>query len=313
LNQEILKENYEKKTFEQILIFVNSKKRKQLIMSDKKLDKSLISKLNVECIFGNWTERLDEIQELFESAEPFKNVVIDNFLNHEYAEQLYHLFPTNFENWYHYENPIEVKFTYDKINSLADPLKHYFYYLSSPYFISLMSKISGIEDLEYDEYLHGAGLHAHPRDGRLQVHLDYEEHPISGKERRLNIILFMSKDWKEEWNGHTELWNNELTNYVRKIPIKFNRAIIFKTNDLSFHGVSEKIQCPEGTFRKSLAYYFVSPMGNVKKKYRNKATFYQTKNLPYDENFQKLCNIRSERRITNEDVKEYFPEWKKEL
>ena len=50
---------------------------------------------------------------------------------------------------------------------------------------------SALSNLEYDKYLHGAGLHKHPKYGRLNIHLDYEKHPISGKERRLNIILFI--------------------------------------------------------------------------------------------------------------------------
>jgi hypothetical protein len=227
-------------------------------------------------IFGSWVTRLSEIQSEFKSAKPFESVVIDDFLNDDYAEDLYRLFPENFNGWYAYENPVEVKYAFDDINRLESPLKDYFYHLSSPSIISLFSSISGIKDLEFDPYLHGAGLHSHPQHGRLQIHLDYEKHPYSGKERRLNIILFLTKDWKEEWNGHNELWGTDLKKCVRKTTVKFNRAIIFKTNDISFHGLPEKIQCPPHVFRKSLAYYYVSPIElingeeNIKKNYRKK-------------------------------------------
>ena len=83
---------------------------------------------------------------------------------------------------------------FDNINYLPNQLKNYYYYLSTPEIINILREITNINNLEYDEYLHGAGLHLHPKYGRLNIHLDYEKHPYSGKERRLNIILFMSKE-----------------------------------------------------------------------------------------------------------------------
>ena len=291
-----------------------------------KIDPPYLENLNGKgspCIFGSWVKRLSKIRSEFKSAEPFESVVIDNFLNKEYAEQLYKVFPENFNDWYVYENPIEVKYAFDDINRLESPLRDYFYYLSTPDIVSLFSYISGIKELEYDEYLHGAGLHSHPRHGRLQIHLDYEKHPYSGKERRLNIILFLSKDWKEEWNGHNELWGSDLKKCIRKTAVKFNRAIIFKTNDISFHGLPEKIKCPPSLFRKSLAYYYVSPVesnyksneeGHVEKNYRKKAAFFPSlsEGDTPNPNMEKLCKIRNERLITKADIDELFPNWTKE-
>jgi len=261
--------------------------------------------------FGDWVNNIDKLKEKFINSEPFENVVIDNFLEENYIEKLYNTFPNSYDNWYKYENPIEVKYAYDNINELDEPLKNYFYYLSSKKIIDLFKKITGIEDLEYDEYLHGAGLHCHPRYGRLNIHLDYEKHPYSGKERRINVILFLSKDWKEEWNGSNELWNEDVSKCIKRTDVKFNRAIIFKTNDISWHGISQKIMCPNNIFRKSLAYYYISPLNSIKSQsnYRKKAKFTKTKYEKIDKNMLELYNIRSERLITNEDLKLYFPNW----
>ena len=261
--------------------------------------------------FGDWVNNIDKLKEKFINSEPFENVVIDNFLEENYVEKLYNTFPNSYDNWYKYENPIEVKYAYDNINELDEPLKNYFYYLSSKKIIDLFKKITGIENLEYDEYLHGAGLHCHPRHGRLNIHLDYEKHPYSGKERRINVILFLSKDWKEEWNGSNELWNEDVSKCIKRTDVKFNRAIIFKTNDISWHGISQKIMCPNNIFRKSLAYYYISPLNSIKSQsdYRKKAKFTKQKNEKFDKNMLELYNIRSERLITSEDLKLYFPNW----
>jgi len=187
--------------------------------------------------------------------------------------------------------------------------------------IETISKLTKIPNLECDEYLHGAGLHAHPRHGRLNMHLDYEKHLISGKYRRLNVILYMSKDWNnDEWNGQTELWDNDMQECVVKSPVIFNTAIIFKTNEISWHGVPEIIKCPENTYRKSIAYYYLSELidtknntyeklGNDGSGYRTKATFVKRPNDIYDERMEKLYKIRPFRRIEKEDMEEIWPEW----
>jgi len=279
-----------------------------------KINKSyleIINKRNINDFFGNWINNTDDLKSQFMNAEPFEHIVIDNFLNHEYAEKLSELFPNDYENWHKYENPIEVKYAFDNINCLPEELKDYFYILSTQIFIHKIQNLTGINDLEYDEYLHGAGLHSHSKNGRLNIHLDYEKHPYSGKQRRINIIFFLSKEWKKEWNGANELWNKDITKCIVKTEVKFNRAIIFKTNDISWHGVPDKIICPNNMYRKSLAYYYVSPLNTIKphSKYRQKANYSKRPNDKYDENMEKLYKIRETRRITKEDMDTYLPGW----
>lgn len=268
--------------------------------------------INILDYFGDWVNETDKLKSDFLNGEPYESLVIDNFLNLSYAEKIYDLFPNNYENWYKYENPVEVKYAYDNINVLPDDLKNYFYYLSCDKLVDIISKITDINDLEHDECLHGAGLHSHPKYGRLNIHLDYEKHPYSGKERRINIILFLSKDWDESWNGANELWDKNVTKCIKSTPIKFNRAIIFKTNDISWHGVPEKIMCPEDVFRKSLAYYYVSPLTVSKQDYRTKANFIKRPQDEYNESMEKIYEIRSKRLITEMDMAELLPLWKKE-
>jgi Rps23 Pro-64 3,4-dihydroxylase Tpa1-like proline 4-hydroxylase len=289
-------------------------------MENKKLNNDYLIKINeldnktIIKKFGDWVNNISELKFKFINGEPFEHVVIDNFLCHEYAEEIFNLFPTNYEEWFNYCNPIEVKYAFDNIENLNEKLKNYFYYLSSNCIINLIKEISSITNLEYDEYLHGAGLHSHGTNGRLNVHLDYEKHPYSGKERRLNIIYFTTKDWNPLWNGHNELWNKDISECVKKTEVKFNRAIIFKTNEISWHGLHKKITCPENIFRKSLAYYYVSNLDSEKQEmeYRKKAKYVKCKNEEYCEKMDKLFKIREKRLITEEDLKEIIPEWKKE-
>ena len=279
-----------------------------------KINYSYLEKINQTDVlpyFGNWTKNISELKQQFIKAEPFENIIIPNFLNADFAETLYEQFPESCENWHKYENPLEVKYAFDAIHLLPDELKNLFYYLSSNQMIQVFSLLTDIQTLEYDPFLHGAGLHAHPKHGRLNLHLDYEKHPHSGKERRINIILYLSKDWNPSWNGATELWDKNLENCVVKSPVIFNTAIIFKTKDISYHGLPDKISCPENTMRKSFAYYYVSPLNSQKKEehYRKKATYVSRPQDKVDIRMDKLYKIRSNRRISNQDLREIIPEW----
>ena len=279
-----------------------------------KIDKQKLEKLNFKNnkIFGSWINNLEQLNKNFINAQPYKHIVIDNFLNDEYISNIEKEFPENYDDWFKYNNPLEVKYAYDNIGNLKKNTEFLFYILSSPQVINLFRKITGINNLNYDEYLHGAGIHAHPRNGKLAIHLDYEKHPISGKERRLNLILYLNKEWKEEWLGSTELWNQDVKECIFKSPIKFNSCLIFRTNDISWHGLPEPIQCPEGVFRKSLAYYYISPLeskGSINKiggqedGYRKKATYTLRPQDEKSDYLLRLIKIRSERRLNDGDLK----------
>lgn len=283
--------------------------------------------------FGEWTcqHELAALQHKYRSAEPYEHIIIDHFLNENVAKQISALFPTDVSKYYHYNNPIEVKYAYDDIHNLPSELQDIFYLLSTDVMENVFSCIVG-DEIHTDPYLHGAGLHLHPRNGRLAVHLDYETHPISGAQRRLNIILHLSKEWKEEWNGHTELWNSSHDACMVASAVTFNRAVIFKTNDISWHGISKKIACPEGIYRKTLAFYYVSNQHdatnaetesetetetnaetetetkNNGKSSRKKALFVCDSN-DHKDKLEPLLHIRQNRRIEWSDVIAHWPEW----
>ena len=273
--------------------------------------------------FGDWINNIDELKEKYNQAVPFENIKLDNFLKEEYAEEIYKNFPNDFDNWHQYCNPIEVKYANDDIDNMDQSTKKLFYLLSTNQLIDVFSKITGIEDLEFDPYLHGAGLHSHPRYGRLNMHLDYEKHILlQNKQRRLNIILFFTKDWKEEWNGDNQLWSNDMKECVVKTYPKFNTAIIFKTDEITWHGLPERIMCPEGVYRKSFAYYYISPLvstenknkiGNDGSGYRTKATFIKRPTDPEYPELDKLYKIRPHRRIEQEDMDKIWPDWRPPL
>ena len=124
--------------------------------------------------------------------------------------------------------------------------------------IEFLEALTGIEHLVPDPHYWGGGLHQIERGGFLKVHADFNHHPRLNLDRRLNLLLYLNRDWRDEYGGHLELWNREMTAVVHRIPPIFNRCVIFNTTSFAYHGHPEPLQCPEGMTRKSMALYYYS-------------------------------------------------------
>ena len=268
---------------------------------------------DISTFFGNWYSSSTISSKDFSHATPYPHVVIDNFLSPTVLNRVISDYPRVDNSWHVYNNPIEVKFSLDDLNKMPDSIQKVFYALYTREFIAKLCELTGINDLEIDPHLVGAGLHAHPRHGRLHVHLDYENHPIMvDKERRLNIILYLSPNWKQEYNGATELWDAEVTHCSKKISVEMNRALIFRTNDVSYHGLPDHVLCPAHIKRQSLAIYYMSPLTTNKKEYRMKASYVKRPSDPENPRMETLYKIRPHRRITSDDMSRIWPEWSME-
>lgn len=260
--------------------------------------------------FGEWKNNTKELNEKFVSGKPYEHVLIENFFTNEFAEKLFEVFPktTDDHKWYVYHNPIEKKYALTDFSKLPE-FKKLFELLQTEQFVEVVKKITGIDNLEADPHLHGAGLHQHPTGGKLDLHLDYSIHPLSGKERRVNIIIYLTKDWKEEWGGHLQLWNELFTNCDKKVLPSFNTAILFRTSDISYHGLPHPITCPEDQSRKSVAIYYVSDPRPDLKNIRLKAQFRPLPDQPLNEKLIQLYKIRETRIITKDDLNSIYPDW----
>lgn len=276
-----------------------------------KITKENINNCN-DNIFGSWINNPEQLSYKFNNAEPFEHIIIQNFLKEEIANKISNEYPTNLDDYYKYNNPLEIKYAYDNISNMGDNIKNVFYALCSSKIINALQSITNKKELDYDPTCHGGGLHIHPNNGRLHMHLDYEKHPIlQNKQRYLNIIIYLTKDWDKSWGGETELWNKEMTECKVKSNVQFNTALIFKTTEKSWHGLPEPIKCPDDKLRKTLAFYYLIPLENKPQidkdgasedGYRTKAVFRKRPQDPFDPLIEKLYKIRPHRRITDEDL-----------
>tara|TARA_B100000767_G_C19677009_1_gene497816 strand:+ start:272 stop:1066 length:795 start_codon:yes stop_codon:yes gene_type:complete len=216
--------------------------------------------MKFNCI--NWVSVEKQIKE-YGKNPPFDYVVIDNFFENNFAKKIAEEFPAfNSDIWHSYNNAIEVKKTCNNWNVFPKDTYSVFSYFNSQEWLKYLStQLLGGKKLYSDSGLNGGGWHAHKKGGLLNTHLDYSLHPKLQLQRKLNIIVYLSPDWKKEWGGSLGLWGNESSEKPGDLVVslwnKFNRAVIFDTTQNSWHGLPEPVASPNNEIRQSLAAYFL--------------------------------------------------------
>jgi Rps23 Pro-64 3,4-dihydroxylase Tpa1-like proline 4-hydroxylase len=206
------------------------------------------------------TGRLGTIKNDFQSKKPFKYVLFDNFFLAEKAEEIYQNYPTIENSSWDGTTYLDQKNKFRKSEFDKDSIMDkVFKELNSATFLHWLQEITQLEDtIIADPGLFGGGLHQSTNGAFLNVHVDYNIHPDTKFHRRLNVIIFMNKDWQEEYEGHLELWDFSKNKKIllAKIAPTFNRCVIFETNEVSFHGHPKPLKTPSNVNRKSIATYY---------------------------------------------------------
>ena len=192
------------------------------------------------------------------SAAPFPHIHFENFFDPSFLNQVRDEFPDlSTLNALYFNNPNEKKFASKGDADFGPKTRELIYFLQSAPFLQFLQELTSIEEaLLGDPYLIGGGLHEIKRGGLLKVHADFNKHSLTGLDRRLNVLIYLNRDWKEEYGGHFELWDKEMKVAQQRILPAFNTLAMFSTTDTSYHGHPDPLTCPEGESRKSIALYY---------------------------------------------------------
>ncbi len=227
--------------------------------------------------------KLTEYAEIYRSgykrAKPFPSVVIDNFFDDDVFEHVHNSFPLLGSSIWktpsnrHTKEKSVVKRgnTGLKENNLSEKSKNIIYQLNSATFINFLENITGIEGLCPDPYIYEGGYHLSKGQGKLDIHADYSHHDKLGLERRVNVLIYLNKDWDEKFGGSLGLYDKKI-NLIKKISPIANRMVIFSTDIDSYHGFPDEMNISKEyenlhQGRKSIAmYYYTIPTKRKKHK-----------------------------------------------
>jgi hypothetical protein len=221
---------------------------------------------------GKWQDIAKNRAEAYQSASPYPHIQLEDFLEPEAAKQAMNAFPpVKGEGWIHYLHVNEKKHGLNKMDRIPAYLQEVIRELNSEPFIATLCELTGIDGLKADPSLEGGGLHQSQRGGYLNIHADFTVHPHKRNwRRRVNLLVYLNEGWQEEYKGDLELWTRDMKKCEKKISPIFNRCVIFNTDEDSYHGLPEAIQCPEDMTRKSIAlYYFTEEATTPRKRATN--------------------------------------------
>ncbi|WP_347159352.1 2OG-Fe(II) oxygenase [Pontibacter chitinilyticus] len=196
----------------------------------------------------------------FNAKEPFRYLVLEDFFISERAEEILAAYPAIKSGTWDGTTYIDQKNKFQQRDFAEGSLfACVFAELNAPKFLTWLEELTGITALTGDPALFGGGLHQSTQGAFLNVHVDYNVHPQTKYHRRLNVLVYLNKDWQDTYNGHLELWDMSQKRLLDRIAPTFNRCVIFETNEISYHGHPSLLQTPAGISRKSIATYYYTP------------------------------------------------------
>lgn len=255
-----------------------------------------------ELVSPTVTEQTGLLRQKFESARPFKHLVIESFLRTDVAEALLRDFPAfDPKRAVNEFGEVGNKAVNEHIETLSPSYAAVADYLKSAAFLKLMTDLTGIPELLPDVNMFGGGTHENRHGQELDAHVDFNYDPKTKLHRRLNLLVYLNSEWDKTWGGSIELHSNPRKpdeNEITSFTPLLNRAVIFETNEYSWHGF-QRINLPADKrhlSRKSLSVYLYTKTRPQHEVVPEHGTFYVQRPLP--------SRIQPGRVVTTADVEE---------
>lgn len=192
----------------------------------------------------------------YQTAAPYNHICIDDFLDPAILEKVRADLTTLPDAEAAFDRAQEKFKTSYNPERLPQYTRNLFQAFNARPFILFLEEMTGIKGLIPDPYYIGAGIHRVANGGHLDIHADFNLHKQMNLERRLNVLIYLNPDWKEEYGGSFEIWDKQMKGKVASFVPTFNRMCCFSTGSDTFHGNPATVDHPQGEHRMSIALYY---------------------------------------------------------
>ncbi|WP_115461653.1 2OG-Fe(II) oxygenase [Winogradskyella aurantiaca] len=172
------------------------------------------------------------------SKEKIGYFYIDDLLPQELASELALVFPKT-KDMRRLKSIREYKYISAQMNEHHPLLEETIYAFQDKRIVDLIGNICGIDSLYPDGLLYAGGLSSMGKDNFLNPHLDNSHDAERERWRVLNLLFYVSKDWRLNNGGHLELWPNGPKKESIVIESRFNRLVVMATHQFSWHSVNK--------------------------------------------------------------------------
>ncbi|TGX46600.1 2OG-Fe(II) oxygenase [Sphingomonas naasensis] len=169
-----------------------------------------------------------------------RHCAIDSLLPDDVALAIHAAFPRDGEGFMTRKSFREHKRTSANLDQYPLILADITYALQNPRVTQRISELTGMDGMEPDPHLYAGGLSMMFPGDFLNPHIDNSHESSRSKYRRINLLYYVTPEWRPEYGGNLELWDDQVTSPVT-IPSLFNRLVLMETNKLSWHSVSQVV------------------------------------------------------------------------
>ncbi len=192
-----------------------------------------------DCIYKRLLEKKEALTYQFEQS---KNTIgyffVDELLPEDFVQKLYAIFPTTSTTVLR-KNIREHKYVAYQMNQYDSLLEETLFAFQDKRIVQLIGEICNLEEIHSDEFLYAGGLSLMEKGNYLNPHLDNSHDKDRQRWRVLNLLYYVTPDWKIENGGNLELWPNGVKSTPVTIESKFNRLVVMITHQKSWHSVSK--------------------------------------------------------------------------
>lgn len=193
----------------------------------------------------------------YDAAHPFPHIKLEDFFRPGILDAVADEFPEPGErSWMTMDDKDQKKFALNRTEDMGPATRNILQVLNSREVINFLEALTGIQGLIPDPHLAGGGLHELRPGGFLKIHADFNWHRQMRLDRRVNLLIYLNKDWEDSFGGNLELWDTSMVSKQVEYQPLFNRCVIFNTTNNSFHGNPVPVNCPAGRSRRSIAMYY---------------------------------------------------------
>ena len=173
----------------------------------------------------------------YRGSGPIPYFVVDDLLPAELALAIAEAFPGR-EALVAKDTLRERKLVSSQMDRQDPLVEEALFAFQAPQVVEAVRAIVGRDDLYPDPMLYAGGVSRMEAGHYLSPHIDNSHDKERNRWRALNLLYYVSPDWKPHYGGNLELWPNGVKDAAVTVESRFNRLVVMATHQHSWHSVS---------------------------------------------------------------------------
>jgi Rps23 Pro-64 3,4-dihydroxylase Tpa1-like proline 4-hydroxylase len=197
----------------------------------------------------------------YANSNPIQHFVVDKLLPQAMAKAIYAAFPAPTQ-MFERRSLREHKYVAAQMDRYDAQAEEAVFGFQDPRVVELVASITQLPELVADPQLYAGGISLMSAGNFLNPHVDNSHNNDRTTYRVLNLLYYVSPDWRLEHGGHLELWPRGVKQLPHTIESSFNRLVVMSTGPDSWHSVNavkgERSRCCVSNY-----YFSPKPIGGA--------------------------------------------------